>query len=337
MTISQRLYLAVVPAIVGVFTVAGLAYWGKFHRAAPEWVVVITAVTAIGSLVLAWQNTRYVARRVERLAGARTDRPGGLQSPLAVVRSAALPGPGSSPDELDSIEEVVDHLSSAISVAEAGSKERERAAAERIAEYAVLLDEASAAVRRQLDESRLALHILGEGHFGELNENQAEMLAAAQTGAEAVETEMGRLQEIAQFDRGALRARRETINVADVLRSLRPQLEADGAKAGVTVALDLLPGLPRIHGDRIRLQRALELLLRHVVRHATPGVALSISTTSDHGSLRIAASGGQPPTLDADIALARRIVEAHGGRIDVSQPETVVFLPTMAVRGSGPV
>ena len=141
---------------------------------------------------------------------------------------------------------------------------------------------------------------------------------------------MGRLQEIARFDRGALNARRDTINVSDVLRSLRPQLEADGAKAGVTVALDLLPGLPRTHGDRTRLQQALELLLRHLVRHAIPGAALSISATTDPGSLRISVSGGQPPTLDADIALARRIVDAHGGRIDVSQLETVVFLPTVA-------
>ena len=34
MTVSQRLYLAVVPAIVGVFAVAGLAYWGQYDRQA---------------------------------------------------------------------------------------------------------------------------------------------------------------------------------------------------------------------------------------------------------------------------------------------------------------
>jgi signal transduction histidine kinase len=330
MTISQRLYLAVLPAVVGLLTVAGLAYWGKYHRSAPEWVIVAAAISAVGSLVLAWQNTRYVARRIERLAGMRVAGRVHGESPLAVMRSAALPGQSVSPDELDSIEDVVDHLSSAVSVAEAGSKARERVAAERIEEYAILLGEASAAVRRQLDEARLALHILSDGHFGELNENQAEMLAAAQTGTEAVEAEMGRLEEIAELDRGALRARRDTINVSDVLRSLLPQLEADGARTGVTVALDVPPGMPRTHGDRIRLQQALELLLRHLVRHAVPGAAVSIGVTPDPGSLRVTIAGGQAPTLDADIALARRIVEAQGGRIDVSQSETVVILPTIA-------
>jgi signal transduction histidine kinase len=332
MRISQRLFLAVVPAIIGVFTVAGLAYWGEFQRAAPEWVVAIAAVSAVGSLVLAWQNTRYVARRIERLAGARDRRESTPLSPLGVVRNAALPRAGASPDELDSIEEVVDHLSSAVTVAHAGGEARERAAAERVQEYAVLLDEGSAAIRRQLDDARVALHILLENHFGPLNENQDEMVEAARLGTEAAETELARLQEIAQLDRGALNVRRDPLRIADLLQSLRPQLEADGAKAGVTLVIDTLPGLPRIVGDRVRLQQALDLLLRHLVRHATPGTALTIGTQVADGMLRIAVQHAQPPTLDADVALARRIIQAHGGSIDVTDDATVVTLPPIANR-----
>ena len=136
MTIAQRLLLAVLPAIVGLLTVAGLAYWGNMYRAAPEWVVVAAAVAALGSLFLAWRNTRYVARRIERLAGRGTRRLGPNQSPLAVVRDAAHPGVSAAPDEIDSIEDEVDRLSSAMSLAEAGSREREAAAAQRIQEYA---------------------------------------------------------------------------------------------------------------------------------------------------------------------------------------------------------
>lgn len=330
MTVSQRLYLAVVPAIIGVFTVAGLAYWGSFHRAAPEWVVVVAAVSAIGSLYLAWRNTRYVARRIGRLAGSPGARPDAAESPLDLVRSAALPGQGATPDELDSIEAVVDHLSSAVSVAEAGSRQHERAAAQRIGEYAVLLDEATVAVRHQLEEARLAVHLLGEGHFGELNENQMEMLASARAGTEAAEVELGRLGEIAQLDRSAVRLRHDAIRLAELLPALRPQLESDGAKAGVTVTLEVDPALPKVPGDRIRLQHAFELLLRHLVRHATPGAALSITTATGPGIVRIQVSGGQPPALDADVALARRILEAHGGRIDQEPQGTVVRLPTIA-------
>lgn len=330
MRVSQRLYLAVLPAIIGVFTVAGLAYWGAFHRAAPEWVVVVAAISSVGSLILAWRNTRYVARRIERLAGAPVRTDDASRTPLSMVRSATVPATGAAPDELDSIEEVVDHLSSAVGIAHADSQAHERAAAERVQEYATLLGDAAAAVRRHLDDARTALHILQEHHFGTLNENQDEMLEAARAGAEAAETELGRLQEIAQLDRGALVVRHEPLRIADLLASLHPQLEADGAKSGVTLTIDTLPGLPRVAGDRVRLRQALELLLRHLVRHATPGAALVISTEMAGASLQIVVRGALPPTLDADVALARRIIQAHGGTIEVTTTGTVIVLPTAA-------
>lgn len=328
MRVSQRLYLAVAPAIIGVFTVAGLAYWGAFHRAAPEWVVVVAAISAVGSLVLAWENTRYVARRIERLAGAPIRTDDVARTPLSVVRSAARPAADAEPDELDSIEQVVDHLSTAVGVAHADSQAHERAAAERVQEYAVLLGDAAAAVRRQLDDARTALHILQEHHFGPLNESQDEMLEAARVGTEAAETELSRLQEIAQLDRGALVAQHEPLRIGDLLTSLQPQLEADGAKSGVTLRIEALPGLPRVAGDRVRLRQALELLLRHLVRHATPGAALEISTEMVGASLRVTVRNALPPSLDADVALARRIIQAHGGTIEVTADATVIDLPT---------
>jgi signal transduction histidine kinase len=312
MKVSQRLFLAVIPAILGLFTVAGLAYWGAYHRAAPEWVVVVAAVSAVGSLILAWQNTRYVARRIERLAGVRGQR--------------------ESIDELDSIEQVVDHLSSAVSVAREGGQERERAATERIEEYALLLDEATAAVRRQLDEARIALHILNDNSFGTLNEHQLEMVDAARTGTEAADGEVGKLHEIAELDRRVLAARRDPVRIGDVLRSLQPQLESEGARTSVTLAIDTPPGLPKLVGDRVRLQRALELLLRHLVRHASPGSALTITAGAKDGQLSIIVEHALPPTLDADVALARRIIQGHGGSIDVAGDLTTISFPVAAAR-----
>ena len=340
MKVSQRLFLAVLPAIIGVFTVAGLAYWGAFHRAAPEWVVVIAAVSAVGSLAIAWQNTRYVAHRIERLAGARAHRNATGLSPLSAARNAALPKAGLANDELDVIEHVVDHLNTAVSVAEADRLARERAAADRVKEYAVLLDETAATVRRQLDDARMALHILAEHHFGTLNENQEEMVEAARAGAAAAEGELSRLQEIAHIDSGALHVRRDPLRVTELLQSLRPQLEADAVKARVTLTIETLPGPERIIGDRVRLQEALELLFRHLVRHAIPGAAMTIRTEAEPDAVRIVVSGGRAPILDADVTLARRVIEAHGGRIDARQLETVVRLPAVGQSGgrarSGP-
>lgn len=327
MKISQRLYLALVPAIIGLFTLAGLAYWGHLYRAAPGWVVVVAAVAAVGSLIIAWQNTRFVARRIERLAGGRgVDSVSGL-SPFEVVRNAAAPKAGTSPDELDSIEEVVDRLSGAVSVAEAGGRRREAAASQRVEEYAVLLSEATAAMMRQLDEVRLPLHILLDSPFGQLNENQLEMLEAARAAAEAAEVELRRLQEVAQLDQGALSLRRDRVRIAEVLQSLRPQLQADAERGGVQVTLEMLPGLPHVAGDRVRLQEALDLLLRHLVRHASAGASIAISARSAGGMILVEVLGGPSPTLDADIALARRVILAHGGVIEEQPGQTTLRFP----------
>ncbi len=337
MRVGQRLLLAVVPAILGLFTVAGLAYWGHLYRAAPEWVVVTAAIAAVVSLAVAWQNTRYVARRIERLAGPVTRDDGTKRSAFAAVKEAARPGAGAAADEIDSIEQVVDRLSGAVTVAEEGSREREAAASKRVQEYAALLGEAAAAVTRQLDEVRLPIHILLENHFGPLNENQEELLATARTATEAVDVELRRLREIADLDRGAMNFRREQVHIGTLLQALKPQLLADAERTGVGLEFDVRPGLPRVAGDRLRLQEALELLLRHLVRHATPGNSLGVRARIDGGQVMIAVDQGPAPTLDADVALARRIIVAHGGSLDHQGSETIIALPAAApLRPIGP-
>ncbi len=119
---------------------------------------------------------------------------------------------------------------------------------ERLQEYAALLAEAASAVARHLDEVRLPIHILLENHFGQLNENQEEMLAAARAAAEAASVELGRLREIAELDRGVLNFRRDRVRVGDLLRALEPQLEADGERTGVRVSIDVQPDSRRWQG-----------------------------------------------------------------------------------------
>ncbi|NOT09238.1 MAG: hypothetical protein HOP28_13665 [Gemmatimonadales bacterium] len=332
MRVSTRLFLAVIPAILGLLTVAALAYWGNMYRRAPEWLVIIAALAAVGSLIVAWQNTRYVARRIERLAGSGRQNPLERTSALAAVRDAARPGPGTSPDEIDSIEEVVDRLSGAVTMAEAGSREREAMASQRVQEYAALLAEAASAVSRQLDEVRLPIHILLENHFGQLNENQEEMLAAARAAAEAADIELRRLKEITELDRGALNLRRDRVKTGDLLKAIEAQLRALAERAGATLTLDVAPGLPRIAGDRVRLQEAVELLLQHLVRRAMAGSELTIRVGAEEGRVVLEMDGAPAPTLDADVALARRIILAHGGTLETQGGRTQIAFPTLPNR-----
>ena len=323
MRVAQRLFLAVIPAVLGVLSVAALAYWGQYQRQAPRWIVVVAAIASVLSLWLAWRNTRFVAHRIERLAsGPRDSEPeaAGARRPAARLTAER--------DELDSIERVVGDLSSAVSVATDEGRRRERAAEERVQEYATLLAEASAAVAKHLEEVRLPLHILLESRFGELNENQEEMVGAARAAAESADVELGRLRDIADIDRGALSLTRDLVRPADVIQSLLPTLVAQGEREGVTVLADVEPALPRVTAHRARLQEAMGLLLAERVRHAKADGTVRIGAEAVPGGVRITIDHGATSRATAEEALARRLLATHHGRVEERDGRTTIVLPT---------
>ncbi len=323
MTVSQRLYLAVVPAIVGVFAVAGLAYWGQYDRQAPTVLVVVGVIASVGSLVVAWRNTRYVATRVTRLAA---------------------PGPGMRDDELDAIEQEVDRLRRAVAGAEAAQAGAQQRADASVQEYGTLVSDAAMAAARQLDEIRMPLHILLENRFGDLNDNQEEMLAAARTAADDAQASLERLRQVADIDRGTLRMRAERVRLTDLVAALLPGLAAEGARGSVAVSADLSPWLPAISGDRARLGQALSLLVTDAIRRTPAGDAVRITGGETNPSDRAgAAAAAAAPGAAAmvhltishgalagrmtDIALADRLITALGGRVQHGDERTVISVP----------
>lgn len=333
MRVGQRLFAAVVPAILGVFTVAGLAYWGQYAHTAPQWLVVVAVVASVLSLVLAWTNTRYVVRRIESLAGRRKDRSArrSANAGIAIANVAgALGVPGAIPedsDELDDIEDVVDRLSEALASADAARLAATERAEARGKEYAELMEAASAVVERELEQIRLPLHILLENHFGDLNENQEEMLGAARTAAEAADAQLERLKRIAELDLGSTPLRRDPVKVADVVGSLLQGLRADGEARGVSISIDgVAPALPAVMGDRNRLQEALSTLLRGSVRSASEGSVVNVSAESERGGIIVAISPGISETDNAEMKLASRLIHAQGGTVQTTPGQTRIWL-----------
>jgi len=329
-TVGQRLFLAVVPAIIGVFAVAGLAYWGEYGRQAPHLLVLAGVIASLGSLGMTWVNTRYVARRIQRLAGtdATASRSLGLRGLADAMTGRAIAT--DTRDELDRIESTVQELTDALSQARVEGAAQVAAAERRAGEYATLLSDATGDAMKQLDEARLPLHILLDNHFGDLNENQEEMLAAARGAVEVADQRLRRLREIADIDRGAVTLRRDAVRAGDLIASLLPGLNSLGEEVGVSVTADVAPALPRVSGDRARLQEACALLLAERLRALQPGASCTLTAAPEKASVRIDVRYGGPatPVAGADAALARRLIVAAGGRVDDTAGETVITLPT---------
>jgi signal transduction histidine kinase len=304
MKVAHRLYLTVVPAVLGVLTVAGLAYWGRYANVVPHLVLIVAAVASVGSLVLSWVNARYVAHRIERLAsGPITESSGALFHAEA------------QRDELDAIEGVVDHLSSAVVGAEAASTERERIAEERTRAYAQMVASIAAASAVRLEEVRLPLHILLENRFGDLNENQEEMLGAARVAAEAVDADVVALGQLAELDLGNRLLRRDRLLLGDVVRALVPTLQAAAEQAGVTLRVDIEPLVPAIHGDQPQLHDALTTVLGDAIRASASGAELELTLARDGSSVRITLRGAGTAADTVRGVLANRIISASGGTV----------------------
>ncbi len=330
MRVGARLFLSLVPAILGVFTVAGLAYWGEYGRQAPHVLVITAVIASVASLIMTWMNTQYVAKRVNRLAEGTPHEGGSGAFRLRDVADAVTGRAISTGtrDELDRIEQTVDRLSGELERVRAERNVSQAESSERIREYTKLLADATGDAMKQLDEARLPLHILLDNKFGDLNENQEEMLAAARSAVEQADLRLRRLREIVDIDAGRVPLRKDAVRTGDLITSLLPGLNAQGQEAGVEVTADLAPALPRVTADRAKLQEACGLLLSERVRGLPPGSKVSISAEPSGDVVKIDVKHpGGPEGTGADTALARRLIAAIGGTVEDHDGITTITLP----------
>lgn len=326
MRISQRLYLTVTPAILGVLLMAALVYWGQYAHTAPTVVLFGGALAVLASLALTWSNARYVSGRIERLATGAGTQTKVAASPVSTssLDAATTTHPR---DEIDEIERVVDRLSSAVELAEASKADRERLFERRARDYARLLATVADASAQRLEEVRLPLHILLENHFGELNENQEEMLGAARTAAEAADADMLSLRQIAELDLGERLLRKDRIKPSELIETLQPLLVAAAESAEITVEMEVAPLLPVVIGDRALLQDALATLMRGALTSAKAQSRVRTRVDREGQTIRFAVLGGGARPLSVRWAAAGRVVDAHGGVVERRSNGLWITLP----------
>ncbi len=346
MKVGQRLFLAVLPAVLGLVLVAALAYWGRYARSAPELVVILAAVAAVVSLVISWRNTRYVAHRVQRLAGHMVSVGGQSSTPMPTARRDALrdlgiqlPGPPGRgmdrhADELDHIEATVAGLSSAVVRAREDASRQEREALERAQEIEGLLQAVTERFAARTQDAQLPLHILLSSPFGTLNENQEEMLGAAMSAVDAIDTEIRELQKLLQLHRGELSIVTQPINLAELLRPTFAIAAARADAARVQLRPVVSDTAPRALVDAVHVQEAMTSILSDAIAHTSEGGDVHVDAgEGDRARLRVsitrrpmATEVARAPSLE--MRLARRLLEAQNCSLTTDGAVTVVDLPS---------
>ena len=339
MRIGQRLYLAVTPGIIGLFAVAALAYWGQYAHRAPEIVVVVALIATIASLAMAWYNTRYVARRVERLATTATSSGAARRSnttatirDVAHVMTAGAVSDSGRPDELDQIETTVQTLSGAVLHARDEAIRKEREAMARAEEYQSILADVMDLMAARLQDAELPLHVLLSSPFGALNENQEELLSAAQSAIGVADSEVRNLKQLIELDRGAVPVRLQPVNLAELLRPALAIASAHARRAHVDLQADVSDSAARVIVDPIQVQEALTAILDWAVSSATSDSPLIVrAADDDSGVIGVRVSHttiSGDARLPVTMLIASRLIAMQRGTVTRGTGSLTVQLPS---------
>jgi signal transduction histidine kinase len=225
---------------------------------------------------------------------------------------------------------------------EAAAREREMDEARRDLVAAVSHD-----LRTPLASARALIEAVADGVAGD-PETETRYLASARSEIEKLGRLVDDLFELSRIDAGVLRLELEETSlrdlVSDALSSFRPRAEGKGVRLVGEVA----DGVDPVLASPPRLQRVLYNLLGNALRHTPPGGTIRLTAepggelarveVSDTGEgiaredlphvfdrsfqgERAGASGGDDAGAGLGLAIARGLIEAHGGEIRAeSQP-----------------
>ncbi len=146
------------------------------------------------------------------------------------------------------------------------------------------------------------------------------------------------LETLSTAEAGALRLYREPVEPADLVDDAVAAFGPSAADAGITLEAKTAEGLPEIEVDRVRIGQVLANLLSNAIRHTPPdgSVLIAAERAGDRVGFAVSDSGSGVPvdvlphifdrfvkTADSGgaglgLAIARSLVEAHGGEIAAS-------------------
>ncbi len=167
-----------------------------------------------------------------------------------------------------------------------------------------------------------------------------ETLQVMLTQSERLSRLVEQLLDLSRLESGDVPLEREEVPLAPLVSEVLSEIEVSRAGKGVAVQSELAPDLPPVFADRERVHQVLFNLLDNAVRFTPPGGEVTVSASRHDGSceVRVADTGPgissehlprlfdrfyrvDPARSREDggtgigLAIARSVVEAHGGRI----------------------
>jgi signal transduction histidine kinase len=332
-----RVWSVLAVPLTGLIGLAALVIMGGAPQELRDRVVLAAFTAGVLSIGVASWNAQWVARRVQSLTAAarQVTRDGGgaragarnVAQPLPAAPEGTPPLPPGGGDSFDGLAAELHHASSAVSQERREIAGQLAAAEARAGGLAALLDAVAAPLGQATSEAQLPLHILLENHFGDLNENQEEMLQAASDATDRIDLAARQLRRILDLEHGRLTFQREAVRPDDLLQPVLAIASARAESRGANVAADVAPGLPSVIADRYLLEEALTALCSAAVDEAAPSTPVTVNVVDDASRVRIELhyAGAAPGGLDA--IMATHLIHAQGGAVTLAPGGVTIALP----------
>jgi PAS domain S-box-containing protein len=207
-----------------------------------------------------------------------------------------------------------------------------------------LISTVSHQLKTPLTSIRMVIHLLLEEKAGTLTDKQAELLLAARDDSDRLHTIVEDLLDLSRIESGRAQMECHAISpLALALQAVAP-FQSAYKDRGIRLTIEVPDTLPEVWVDRIRIDHVFSNLLSNALKYTAPGggVTLAAQGFKERVGFSITDTGRGIPRQYLDkifdqffrvpgdasetgaglgLAIAKEIVEAHGGTITAESTE----------------
>jgi signal transduction histidine kinase len=195
--------------------------------------------------------------------------------------------------------------------------------------------------------------VLRKGLFGEINDKQAEYLDDILASARHLRSLIDDVLDLSKVEAGQIELQVEPFSLPATLERGMVIVRERADRAGIRISLSSGPGVDTVIGDERRIRQVVFNLLSNAVKFAPAGGAIDVTAARLDGEVRVSVRDNGPGIAPEDhmrifaefqqaaagkqqregtglgLALSKRLVELHGGRIwvdsELGKGSTFVF------------